>query len=175
MLKVISAAILAAQLFPTVPLQIDRSDAQARAAGNRKDIAVQIGRAIFRTRWPAQVLTVYADGVGGHAVAGLRISGRHFHAALTRNAFIAEIADLVRATFAASAVEEVDVWTVMPLRVGKDIVVTGDLARPSSRTVFTLSALRNESAAALEKRMRAADGVYWDQEWERSALKVSGR
>lgn len=171
MLKVISAAILLAQLFPTAPPGVNRLDANARAGGNRKAIAVAIGRALFKTRWPAQVLNVYADGVAGHVIAGLRISGEHFHGALTRNRFVEEVASLAQATFAASPVDEVDVWASIPLRLGKDVVVAGDLAKPSSRAVFTVSIRRGERADALIRRMRASDGVFWDQEWARSTLK----
>ena len=45
-------------------------------------------------------------------------------------------------TFAASPVDEVDIWVSVPLVVGKDVIVTGDLAVPSSRSVFTVSARR---------------------------------
>ncbi len=171
MLKVISAAILIAQLFPIASPGVDRLDANARAAGNRKTMAVNIGRALFETRWPAQVLNIYADGFAGHDIAGIRISGKHFHHVLTRNEFIEEIASLVRETFAASPVDEVDVWVSLPLRVGKGVVVAGDLAKPSSRPVFTVSVRRGESSASLIRRMRAGDGVFWDQEWARAALK----
>jgi hypothetical protein len=174
LLKVISALVLLAQLFPTAPPGVDRLDANARAAGNRKDLAVGIGRALFRTRWPAQVLNVYADGFGGHDIAGLRISGQHFHHALSRDQFEGEIVDLVRATFAAAPVDEVDVWASVPLRVGKDDVVAGDLARPSSRAVFTASVVRGERMDAFIRRMRAGRGVYWDQEWARATLKSGG-
>jgi len=133
---------------------------------------VRIGRALFGTEWPAQVLNVYADGIaGGHDVAGLRLSGVHFHHALTREQFIAEVSALVNRSFSASTVDEVDVWATVPLRVGKDIVVAGDLAKPTSRTVFTLSALRGETSASLVRRMRMAQGVFWDQDWARSGLK----
>ncbi len=171
MLKVISALVLLAQLFPTAPPGVDRLDANARAAGNRKDLAVGIGRALFRTEWPAQVLNVYADGFGGHDIAGLRVSGEHFHHTLSRAQFENEIADLVLKTFAAAPVDEVDVWASVPLQVGKDVVVAGDLARPSSRAVFTVSVLRGERVDALIRRMRASRGVYWDQEWARTTLK----
>lgn len=171
MLKVISALVLLAQLFPTAPPGVDRFDANARAAGNRKDLAVGIGRALFRTRWPAQVLNVYADGFGGHDVAGLRVSGEHFHHALTREEFVGEIADLVRETFASAPVDEVDVWASVPLRVGKDVIVAGDLAHPTSRSVFTVSVIRGERMDAFIRRMRAGRGVYWDQEWARTTLK----
>ena len=171
MLKVISALVLLAQLFQTAPPGVDRLDANARAAGNRKDLAVGIGRALFRTEWPAQVLNVYADGFGGHDIAGLRVSGEHFHHTLSRAQFENEIADLVLKTFAAAPVDEVDVWASVPLQVGKDVVVAGDLARPSSRAVFTVSVLRGERVDALIRRMRASRGVYWDQEWARTTLK----
>jgi hypothetical protein len=59
----------------------------------------------------------------------------------------------------------------VPLRVGKDIIVAGDLAKPTSRTVFTLSVRRGESVASLLRRMRQGDGVFWDQDWTRSGLK----
>jgi hypothetical protein len=172
LLKAISvAAILIAQLFPTAPPTVDRLDANARAAGNRKAMAVSIGRALFRTRWPAQVLNVYADGFAGHDVAGLRISGEHFHHSLTRGEFVEEVAALVRETFVSSPVDEVDVWASIPLRVGKDVVVTGDLAVPSSRSVFTVSVRRGESSISFIRRLRAGGGVFWDQEWAHAALK----
>ncbi len=163
--------MLIAQLFPTAPPGVNRLDANARAAGNRKAIAVGIGRALFKTRWPAQVLNVYADGFAGHDIAGLRISGEHFHRALTRDQFVEEVASLVRETFAASPADEVDVWASIPLRLGKDVIVAGDLAKPSFRTVFSVSIRRGERTDALVGRMRASDGVYWDQEWARTALK----
>jgi len=171
LLKVISALVLLAQLFPTAPRGVDRLDASARASGNRKDLAVRIGRALFHTQWPAQVLNVYADGFGGHEVAGLRVSGEHFHSALSRDQFVNEIASLVRVSFAAAPVEEVDVWASVPLRVGKDVVVAGDLAKPTARAVFTVSVRRGERMDAFVRRMRAGRGVYWDQEWARTTLK----
>lgn len=172
MLRVISALVLIAQvLFPTAKPGVGKSDAYARAAGNRKPIAVVIGRSLFATEWPAQVLNVYADGIPGHDVAGLRVSGTHFHHALSREEFIGEVADLVQRTFDATSVEEVDIWATVPLRIGKDVVVAGDLAKPAWRTVFSLSARRNEGTDQLLRRMRQGHGVFWDQEWAHSALK----
>lgn len=172
MLKVISAIALIAQaLFPTAPPGVDRTDAYARASGNRKPVAVQIGRALFATRWPAQVLNVYVNGIPGHDVAGLHISGVHFHHALTQAQFSGEIAGLVSRAFAVAPVEEVDVWTSVPLSVGKGVVVAGDLAKPTFRVVFSVSVRRGESMQSLQRRMHQGDGVYWDQDWERSAFK----
>lgn len=158
-------------LFPTASPGVDRLDANARAAGNRKAMAVAIGRSIFATEWPAQVTNVYADGIAGHDIAGLRVSGSHFHHSLSRDEFAGEIVALVQRAFAAAPVEEVDVMTSVPLRVGKDVVVAGDLAKPTSRLVFTVTVRRGESAAALLSRIRSGSGVYWDQEWARTALK----
>lgn len=158
-------------LFPTAPAGVGRSDAYARAEGNRKAVAVQIGRSLFRTLWPAQVLNVYADGIAGHDVAGLRLSGVHFHHPLTRGEFYSEVSDLIERAFAAAPIEEVDLWVSVPLKVGKGVVVAGDLAKPAFRTVFTVSVRRGESAAALLERLRRGDGVFQDQDWERTALK----
>ncbi len=167
----LAVALLAQSLFPTTPPGVSSTDAYARASGNAKHVAVTIGRALFATEWPAQVLNVYADAAAGLRVAGLHVSGKNFHHELSRDEFISEIADLVRETFAASDVNEVDIWTTVPLRVGKDVVVAGDLAKPTSRTVFTLSVLRSESAQSYVRRMRLGQGVYWDQEWVRTALR----
>lgn len=172
MLKVISALLLIAQvLFPTAPPGVSRLDAVARAGGNRKPMAVKIGRTLFTTEWPAQVLNVYADGFAGHDVAGLRVSGVHFHHALRRDEFVSEIVQLVQKAFAAAPVDEVDVWASVPLRVGKDVVVAGDIAKPTSRTVFSVTVQRGESISALMRRLQQGHGVYWDQDWTRSALK----
>lgn len=172
LLRAISAIVLTAQvLFPTAPPSVGRTDAYARAAGNRKPVAVQIGREVFRTTWPAQVLNVYADGIDGHDIAGLRISGVHFHHQLTRDEFFAEIADLVQRTFAAAPLDEVDLWVSVPLSVGKGVVVAGDLAKPTFRTVFTISVRRGQSTGELLQRLRQGQGVFWDQDWEKSALK----
>ncbi len=132
---------------------------------------MKIGRTLFATEWPAQVLNVYADGYQGHDVAGLRVSGVHFHHMLSRDEFISEIADLVQKAFATAPIDEVDVWASVPLRVGKDVVVAGDIAKPTTRTVFTVSVQRGESASSLRQRLQQGHGVYWDQDWTRSALK----
>ena len=146
-------------------------DAVARASGNSKALAVRIGRSIFTVEWPAQVINVYVDHIGKRSVAGLKISGSHFHRPLTRRAFTLEIADLVKRAFAAAPVEEVDAWAVVPLSVGKGVVVSGDLAKPTSRTVFTISVRRGEDVGKMRSRMETGRGVFWDQEWARTALK----
>jgi hypothetical protein len=173
LLKAISAAALAAGVaFPVQPAGIASSDAAARASGNRKPVAVSVGRALFRTEWPAQVLNVYADGMNADVVVGLRVSGEHFHGELTRAQFDAEIAALVERAFAASpAISEVDVWATVPLSVGKGTVVAGDLAAPAWATVFTVSVRRPESRSALLLRLERGENVFQDQDWTRTGLK----
>ena len=46
----------------------------------------------------------------------------------------------------------VDLWASVPIDVGKGVVVNGDLAKPTSRTVFSLTARRGEGAASLQAR-----------------------
>jgi hypothetical protein len=142
-------------------------NAAERAEGNRKPIAVQIGRALLQTRWPAQVLKIRVDGVGRHEVAGLVVSGVKFHRALDPAAFTAEIVDLVRQTFAASDVEEVDVWATIPLPYAKQVPVNGEYLQPTQRTVYGATIERAEAGTYAARLQRGAD-VYWDARWRRS-------
>lgn len=150
---------------------VDAADAFARASGNQKPVAVQIGKALFTTQWSAQILKVYVNGFGTHAVAGVMLSGVKFHRPLTRDAFVNEVSAILGRTFAAAPVEEVDLWCVVPLGVGKGIVVTGDNAKPTQRTVFTVTVRRGETAAAVRNRIDAGKTVYWDTLWSRQALR----
>lgn len=150
-------------------------DARARAAGNRKDVAIRVGDAIFATLWPAEVSQVSANQVGSHLIVGIRVWGVKFHRPLTRAQFVAEMVTLVETTFrAAPAVEEVDLWASVPIPVAKGVVVSGDLAKPTSRVVYTLTALRREPAAKLSRRAASDAGVYWDGAWAQRAF-VAGK
>jgi hypothetical protein len=148
-------------------------DATARAVGNRRDLAEQIGKAIFSTRWSAEVSQVSANALGGHLIVGIRIWGVKFHAAITRDQFVAEVTALVERTFAAAPqTEEIDVWASVPIEVGRDVVVSGDLAKPTSRIVFSLTVRRGETADSLRARLDGAnESVFWDEAWARSAFK----
>lgn len=146
-------------------------DAHSRAGGNRLDIATTVGEQIFNTTWPAQVLQVLANQDGTHIVLGLRINGVKFHGTLTRDAFEREIMDLVSRAFAAAPeAEEVDLWVTVPISVGKGIVVSGDLAKPTTRTVFTISVRRDERAPMLAARLHSGTNVFLDQEWATTAF-----
>jgi hypothetical protein len=147
-------------------------DADARAGGNRKLKAERIGGAIFAIEWPAQVMKVSANSVDDSLVVGLKVSGVKFHGALTRAAFESEMTTLIGLVFATEPqVTEVDLWAAVPLTVGKGVIVSGDLATPTTRNVFTVSSRRGESAGALAARVKALRGIYLDEEWARTTLK----
>jgi hypothetical protein len=148
-------------------------DAAARAVGNRRDIAENIGRAIFRTQWPAEVSQVSANELDGHLIVGVRIWGVKFHHALTRADFVDEIVSLTANIFStAPDAEEIDFWAAVPIDVIKGEIVNGDLARPTSRTVFSLTVLRSESTQSLHARaMGESDGIFWDAQWVHDAFR----
>jgi hypothetical protein len=146
-------------------------DARGRAGGNRRDIATVVGVRVFTATWPAQVLQILANQIGPNLVLGMRLSGVKFHHPLDRAGFDREVGALVTQAFAsAPQAEEVDVWVTVPLDVGKGLVVSGDLAKPTMRTVFTISVRRGESPASLAARLHAGANVFLEQEWARSAF-----
>lgn len=166
----ISAALLAFALLGAAPSVAD-VDAHSRASGNDRAAAIAVGEQLFRTIWPVQVMQVIGSDVGDHVVLGLRLSGVKFHEPTARDAFDREVLALVQQSFAADPrIEEVDLWTTVPIDVGKGLVVSGDLAMPTTRTVFTISARRSESPAALAARLRSGADVFLDREWASTAF-----
>jgi hypothetical protein len=162
--------VLAFALLAAAP-SIASVDANARASGNDRPAAVAIGERLFRSIWPVQVLQVIASRVGEDRVVGLHLSGVKFHAATDRAQFLAEVVDLVGTTFAADPrVQEVDVWTTVPIPVSKGVVVSGDLAVPTTQTVFTVSVLRRESSAALAARLKRGTNVFLLPAWAQEAF-----
>lgn len=177
-IKPAAAALLAVLTFSTAaarasgPPPLSEVDAEARASGNRKDIATTIGDALFATTWPAQVSQVSANQLGGHLIVGIRIWGVKFHEKMTRAEYLAEVVSLTEKAFATDpAIEEIDLWTSVPIAVGKGVVVSGDLAKPTSRVVYSITVRRGEAPAALAARAAGTHGVFWDEEWARSAFK----
>ncbi len=149
-----------------------RIDAQARAGGNRKELAIAIGERVFARTQPAQVFQVLVNAVGTHVVVGMRVSGEHFHGSLTRAQFDAEIASLARDTFAAvPQAEELDIWTTVPIVVPKGTIVSGDLALPTMRNVLTISVMHGESTARILARLRSGKNVFVDTAWAASAFE----
>ncbi len=158
-------ALLAAMSLAPFPLQAAVPatadlDAAARAAGNSPAVARTIGRALFASGWPAQIVKVRVDSAGGHAVAGLLLSGVKFHGPLDRAGFEQEVEALARRTFEAAPVEEVDLWATVPIPYDKREPVTGDYAQPVSRIVFAATCRRSE-LAGFAARLRAGEGIYW--------------
>ncbi len=84
-------------------------DANARAAGNRLDIATQIGDRVFASALPAQVSQISANEFGGHLVLGIRMWGVKFHKPIRQREFVDQVAWLVRTAFAiAPSAQEVE-------------------------------------------------------------------
>jgi hypothetical protein len=168
----ISGLVSSIRAYGAVPSVADL-DAAARAAGNRVEVATAIGKSVFAIPWAAQVSQVSANAVGSHLIVGIRVWGVKFHRPMTRKQFLSEVAALVGRAFAAAPeAEEVDVWASVPITVGKGVVVSGDLAKPTTRTVFSLSVKRGEPPAKILARAAAADdGAFWDPSWERTAFQ----
>jgi hypothetical protein len=149
-------------------------DSRVRAEGSRLDVATAIGKTLFVHVWPAQILKVGADSAGTDIVVGLHLSGVKFHSPMTKPDFADEIASLTRACFGANPhVVEVDVWASVPLEVGKDVVVSGDLAKPTTRAVFSASILRSEANSSLRRRILTDSDVFWDEDWVNTLFKES--
>jgi len=128
---------------------------------------VRLGQALFTDVWPVQISKVRIDGAGAHTVAGLVLSGRKFHRPVDAAAFTEEVVAIVERTFAASAVEEVDVWATLPLQVAPHTVVAGDYAQPTSRIVYSATVRRGERGS-FAARLRRGDDVFWDAGWRRT-------
>ncbi len=139
-------------------------NALARAAGNRREEAIKIGRSLLETRGPAQILKIRVDGVGSHQIAGLVLSGVKLREPVDPAGFVEQVIELVEATFEAGDVEEVDVWATVPIPVAPGAIVSGDLAVPTSHPVFSAT-VRRVDRKTYAARLRAGEGLYWQPEW----------
>ncbi len=167
-------ALLPATAFAKQPTVADL-DAASRAGGNRKELAMRLGDAIFQNEWPVQIFRISADSIGSHVVVGLGLYGVKFHHPITQSEFAAEVSTLVKKAFdTLPDAEEVDVWTVVPINVGKGVIVTGDLAKPTTRTVFSVAVTRKNVPALSVPSLFAPSKAYWDEEWTRTAFKKAG-
>lgn len=167
------AAVLTCGPVAAYSPSVAQLDAQARAAGNRIDLAERIGDAIFATQWSAEVSQISANSLADHLIVGIRVWGVKFHRPMTRAAFASEIAALAQTTFAVvPSTEEVDLWASVPIAVTKGEIVNGDLAKPTSRTVFSITVPRGESSESTRARVRAgSEGVFFDSQWARASFK----
>jgi len=153
------------------------SDSRAlqRAAGSDRPTAVAVATSLLARPLPAQLLKVRCDRAGDHRVCGLVVSGVKFHRTLDRPAFLGEMRELIAGAFAAApAVEEVDLWTTVPLDAGKGAVVSGDFARPTSATVFAVTVTRAE-LPQLPGILAGSRNVFWDPAFAREIAAGGAR
>jgi hypothetical protein len=152
---------------------VARADARvdARSAGSDLPTARRIAAALLAGPHPAQLLKVRCERVAAHVDCGLTVSGTRFHRTLDLAAWNAEIAGLIEGGYAAAPeVDEIDVWATVPLDAGKGVVVSGDLAKPTSATVFSITVPRSDRGTVRE-RLAAGRGVFWDPAFRGSLAK----
>jgi len=89
---------------------------------------------------------------------------------LDRPGFLAEVQQLIEGAFAAAPLEEVDLWTTVPLGTGKGAVVSGDLAVATSATVFAIT-VPHAALAQLNGQLESGRDVYWDSVFADSLAK----
>jgi peptidoglycan/xylan/chitin deacetylase (PgdA/CDA1 family) len=136
-----------------------RSIARSRIEGNAPDLAERVAVALLSGEFPEQILKVRVYKAAPAVVAGIMLSGVKFHEPVNRQTFAADAADMIYRTFASDpSVSEVDVWAVVPIPVASNATVSGDLAVPTTRTVFSASVRRGDW-------VREQDGLgvsYWE-------------
>jgi peptidoglycan/xylan/chitin deacetylase (PgdA/CDA1 family) len=144
------------------------SIARSRIAGNAPDVAERVAVALLSGGFPEQVLKVRVFKTAPAVVAGIMISGVKFHEPVDRRTFAADAADMVYRAFAADPkISQVDVWAVMPVAVASNATVSGDLAVPTSRTVFSASRRRSDWIS----EPGGLGTTYWEPGW----LQGTGR
>jgi hypothetical protein len=152
-------------------LPLDDPRVTARSTGGDFVTARHVAARLLARPLPAQLLRVRCERAGPHADCGLSVSGVKFHRAMDLAAWNAEIADLIDGAFAvAPDADEVDCWAVVPLDAGKGTVVSGDYAKPTAATVFSITVPR---AARRDVRAKLArgTGVFWDPAFRASLSK----
>ena len=142
-----------------------------RSFGTDKPTARRIAAALLARPLPAQLLQVRCDRVGRHVDCGLIVSGVKFHRALDVRAWDDEITALIEGAYAAAPeVEEIDCWATVPLDVFRGTVVSGDYAKPTAATVFSITVPRT-ARARVGTRLPGGAGVFWDPAFRASLSK----
>lgn len=144
--------------------------ATARARGTDRATAVAVGTAILGRPRTAQVTQIRCEKMDAHRICGVVLSGVKFKERFDRRGFLAEVRDVIATAFATAPLEEVDLWTTVPLDAGKGVVVSGDLAAPTSATVFAISVPR-AALTRLDDQLRSGRDVYWDSAFADSLVK----
>ena len=142
-----------------------------RSSGSDVATARRVAAALLARPLPAQLLRVRCERVGPHVDCGLTVSGTKFHRALDLRSWNAEIAALIEGAYAAvPEVDEIDCWATVPLDAGKGTVVSGDYAKPTSATVFSITVPR-AGRTAVRARLASGAGVFWDPAFRASLAK----
>ena len=142
-----------------------------RSSGSDIVTARRIAAALLARPLAAQLLRVRCERVGRHVDCGLTVSGAKFHRKLDLRAWNAEIAALIGGAYAAAPeADEIDCWATVPLGTGKGTVVSGDYAKPTSATVFSITVPRADRAR-VRARLAGGAGVFWDPAFRASLSK----
>lgn len=159
MRSVLGAAASAAAVPSEAAL---RSIARSRTAGNAPDVAERVGVALLSGGFPEQILKTRVYKTAPAVVAGIMLSGVKFHERVDRQTFAQDAADMIYRAFAADAsISEVDVWAVVPIPVAPTATVSGDLAVPTNRTVFSASVRRSDWV----RDQGELGTTYWEAGW----------
>jgi hypothetical protein len=152
---------------------VDDPRVVGRSFGSDVPTARRIAAALLARPLAAQLTRVRCERVGPHVDCGLTVSGTKFHRALDLAAWDAEIAGLVDGAFAAAPeADEVDCWATVPLGQAKGTVVSGDYAKPTAATVFSVTVPRARRGE-VRARLASGAGVFWDPAFRASLSKGS--
>jgi hypothetical protein len=142
-----------------------------RSSGSGLATAQRIAAALLARPLPAQLLRVRCETVLRHTDCGLTLAGTKFHRPLDLAAWNDEVAALIEDAFAAApGVDEIDCWATVPLDAGKGTVVSGDYAKPTAATVFSITVPRRQRSA-VRARLAGGRGVFWDPAFRASLSK----
>jgi hypothetical protein len=165
------AALIAVAALVPLAARADDARVIARSSGSDVASARRIAAALLARPRAAQLLRVRCERVGRHADCGLTVSGVKFHHALDVRSWDAEIAALIDGAFAAVPdVDEIDCWATVPLDAGKGTVVSGDYAKPTAATVFSITVPR-AGRGGIRARLPGGAGVFWDPAFRASLSK----
>ena len=156
-----------------VPIAVRADDPRVvqRSTGSDVTTARRIAATLLAHPQPAQLLRVRCERVGPHVDCGLVVSGVKFHRALDVRAWDDEIASLIDGAFdAVPSVDEIDLWATVPLDAGKGAIVSGDYAKPTSATVFSITVPRG-ARSRVRGRLPDGGGIFWDPAFRASLAK----
>lgn len=136
--------------------------ARARIEGNAPDVAESIAVALLARHFAEPISKVHVLAIPAATIAGITLSGTKFHARRDRAHFVTDVSAMAALAFAAAPqVREVDIWATVPVSVPAGAAVSGDLAVPAAKTVFSAVATRR----AGQPNALQWGTMYWDPAW----------